>query len=127
MPASVLTNNGSFMWGDVHSLWEVKSSADANRTNIILKGTEVLRYQWRRNFVNGFLICGNQLRMFRIDRFCVLVSLPINIRNNTQGGPLTLVKCILAELVLQDPDRGFMEGDNNLLNLGDGWMNSCKD
>ncbi|KAH0551525.1 hypothetical protein GP486_007258 [Trichoglossum hirsutum] len=73
LPPPVLTNTSNrFAWDDPHVLWEVKSSADTlNATpvlsNLILKATETLRFQWQRHFVLVFLVCGTSLRMLRCE------------------------------------------------------------
>ncbi|KAI9856819.1 MAG: hypothetical protein M1813_008756 [Trichoglossum hirsutum] len=108
----VTMNNGLFTWDDVQILWEIKSSKEINKpdtlSNLILKATEVLRYQWHRQFVLGFLVCGTQLRMIRFDRSGVFVGLPVGF-DDGDGGATVLVKCILAGLVLPGPDIGFLE------------------
>jgi hypothetical protein len=65
----VLKNDGLFKWEDVQDIWEIKSSSndlDKHRwwANLTLKASEVLRFQWHRQFVRGFLVCGTYLRMF---------------------------------------------------------------
>ncbi|KAI9765032.1 MAG: hypothetical protein M1840_007857 [Geoglossum simile] len=115
----VLTSNGLFAWDDVHTLWEIKSgvqTAASNHkawANIILKAVEVMRYQSHRVFVIGFLLCGTQLRMFRFDRSCVLVSQPVDVKKLPGEDSSVLVRCILADLVTQYSLRGFAEGSDN--------------
>ncbi|KAH0562853.1 hypothetical protein GP486_002526 [Trichoglossum hirsutum] len=99
----------SFNWEDVRSLCEITSRrVNLNKPlewgNLILKATEVLRFQWHRKFVIAFWIRGSKMRMFRIDRSYVLVSQPVDIQSD---GGLTLVKFILASLVLPDKDVGL--------------------
>ncbi|KAH0548210.1 hypothetical protein GP486_008073, partial [Trichoglossum hirsutum] len=98
---TVLANDKSFAWEDVRNFWELKSSRQINSrgvwANMILKAAQILRFQWHRRFVLGFLVCGTQMRLFRFDRSCVLVSLPVNLGDDE--GPSVLTKCILAELV----------------------------
>ncbi|KAI9759146.1 MAG: hypothetical protein M1840_003508 [Geoglossum simile] len=105
----VLTNEGSFAWGDVQTLIELKSSSKEiespdNHSNLILKAAEVLRVQWHRRFVPAFLICGTKMKMLRIDRSGVLVGATIDIR---EGGGMPLIRCIFACLVVPPPDIGL--------------------
>jgi Fungal protein kinase len=106
----VITNDGLFTWDDVQILWEVKSSTEINNSsvlsNLILKATEVLRYQSHRQFILGFLVCGTQLRMFRFDRSGIFAGLPADFGS---GDVIVLVKCILAGLVLPYPEIGILE------------------
>jgi Fungal protein kinase len=106
---SVITNIGLFKWEDVQLLWELKSSSrhinsPAVLSDLVLKAIEVLHAQWDRRFVLAFLICGAEMKMFRFDRSGVFISSTVDIR---EGGGMTLVKCILAGLVLPAPDLGF--------------------
>ncbi|KAI9853749.1 MAG: hypothetical protein M1813_001817 [Trichoglossum hirsutum] len=107
--APVLKNNGLFTWDDVQVLWEVKSSKDINNpqtlSNLILKAAEVLRFQWYRRFVLGFLVCGKQLKIVWLDRSRVLVGSPVDIGSG--DGAIVLIKSILAALVLPPPDIGI--------------------
>jgi hypothetical protein len=112
----VLANDGSFRWEDVRVLLELKSGNDDEATldqhkewgGLILKAMEVLRFQWYRKFVIGFLVCGTKMRMFRIDRSYVLVSLPVDIQGD---GGLTLVNCILTGFLLRDTAVGLANDD----------------
>ncbi|KAI9775324.1 MAG: hypothetical protein M1839_001308 [Geoglossum umbratile] len=111
-PYSLLRNRGSFYWEDVQVLWEIKSHSMAGIDrravwgNLILKATEVLRYQWYRKFVLGFLVCGTDICMLRIDRSRVLVSRTVGIEMSPDSTP-TLIRCILASLVLPQTALGF--------------------
>ncbi|KAI9764385.1 MAG: hypothetical protein M1840_008523 [Geoglossum simile] len=114
----VLTNiKKTFATEDVITLWEIKSGDQTSAgfhsaySNLITKATEVLRFQWQRLFVNGFLICGTQLRMLRVDRSCVLISQPVDVKLTREGSPI-LVRCILADLVTQYSAKGFVEGSD---------------
>src|SRR5437773_6032660 len=70
-----LTNKGSPAWEDVQILWELKSSQEPGHSealgNLILKASEGFRFQWYRRFVLGFLVFGNQMKMFLFDRSAV--------------------------------------------------------
>ncbi|KAI9779421.1 MAG: hypothetical protein M1839_007386 [Geoglossum umbratile] len=116
-PEFLLYNNGSFTWEDVGVLWEVKSTLMSKIerrevwANMILKATEVLRYQWYRTFVLGFLVCGTEVCMFRVDRSCVLVSRNVDIRGVETTNSI-LVRSILATLVLPDTALGFLGNDS---------------
>ncbi|KAI9771014.1 MAG: hypothetical protein M1839_002982 [Geoglossum umbratile] len=83
---------------------------------LILKATEVLRYQWYRNFVLGFLVHGVCIRMFRIDRSGVIVSGPMVPFHGGFGETTPiLIRCILACLVVPQQELGFPR--DNLLRI----------
>ncbi|KAI9778249.1 MAG: hypothetical protein M1839_008273 [Geoglossum umbratile] len=115
-PDPLLRNDGAFCWEDVQVLWEIKSReiAGINKRvewgSLILKATEVMQYQWYRKFVLGFLVCGTDIRLFRIDRSCVLVSRSIGLDSSEKPIP-TLIRCILASLVLPQTALGFPRDD----------------
>ena len=98
---SVLKNDRLFAWDDVQVLWEVKLSNDINKpqtlSNLILKATEVLRFQWCRHFIIGFLVCGRKLKAARLDRSRILVGLPVNIGGG--DGAVVFIKSIPATSV----------------------------
>ena len=113
----LLHNDGSFTWEDVQVLFEIKNISmnriDKRKVwgNMILKAAEVLRYQWYRKFVLGFLVCQGEVCMFRVDRSCVLVSQPVDI-GESKTTTSTLVSCILASLVLPHTALGFPSDDS---------------
>ncbi|KAI9861196.1 MAG: hypothetical protein M1813_005369 [Trichoglossum hirsutum] len=104
-PPAVITNpSNRFTWDDLITFWEVKSSPDTfNHTtvlsNLILKATETLRFQWQRCFLLVFLVCGTSLRMVRCERSYILVGAPVDFSGDAE----VLVKCLIAGFVM---DRG---------------------
>ncbi|KAI9861197.1 MAG: hypothetical protein M1813_005370 [Trichoglossum hirsutum] len=111
----VTRNEGFYNWEDVSVLWEVKNTREPNLDkrkewgNLILKATEVLRYQWHRTFVLGFMVCGKQMRMFWFSRSYVLISQLTDIQGEQNTS--VLVRCILACLVLRHTKLGFSDHD----------------
>jgi hypothetical protein len=114
---AVLTNTSNrFTWDDPRTLWEIKSSADAiNAThvlsNLILKATETLRFQWHRHFVLVFLICGTTLRMVHCERSCILMGEPVDFSDDAG----VLVKCLIAGFVMSGSvDVGLLIDDRTI-------------
>jgi hypothetical protein len=106
------TNNvGSpFSWEDVRTLGQLNSGSSSN-----LGRTKVWGNLWHRKFVNAFLIYEHKTRMFRIDRSYMLVSSPVDILSD---GGTTLVKFMLATLVLPDKDLGLGCDDLQVIEIG---------
>jgi hypothetical protein len=112
----LINGDGSFTYDDVKILWEIKSSNELNKpkviANMILKAAEVFRFQWHRQFVLGFLICGTSFRMFRFERSGVFIGRHVDFNSNATA----LIKCMVAGLILPDSKVGFLEDIESLTN-----------
>ncbi|KAI9861226.1 MAG: hypothetical protein M1813_005399 [Trichoglossum hirsutum] len=113
-PAVITSASEYFTWDDLSTLWEVKSSADdatCALSNLILKATETLRFQWQRHFLLAFLVCGTSLRMVRCERSCVLVGASVDFGGDAQ----VLVKCLVAGFVVDRAvDVGLLVDDRTV-------------
>lgn len=99
-PGIIRNDKGVFAWDDVNVLLEIKSFWSAKNeqeilSNLVLKATEVLRFQWQRRYVLGILICGPRVRIVRCERSGVFLG-------QVQEAEDTLVRCILASLLPGD-------------------------
>lgn len=66
-----------------------------NLSNLILKATEVFKFQWQRRYVLGMSICGSRVSIVRCERSGVFLRQVLEAED-------TLVQCILASLLPGD-------------------------
>ena len=99
-PGVIRNDKGVFAWDDINVLLEIKSLWNAKNeqeilSNLVLKATEVFRFQWQRRYVLGISICGSRVRIVRCERSGVFLG-------QVQEAEDTLVQCILASLLPGD-------------------------
>ena len=99
-PGIICNDKGVFAWDDINVLLEIKSIWNAKNeqeilSNLILKATEVFRFQWQHRYVLGILICGSRVRIVRCERSGVFLGQVLEVED-------TLVQCILASLLPGD-------------------------
>ena len=70
--------------------------------NLNLKATEILRCQFHRRFILGFLVAGSKMRVVLFSREGVFVGAPANFMDNT-----LLVRCIAATLFASNIELGL--------------------
>ena len=103
----MLKPNKCFGYKDVRSLWELKSlTSKINITkwlkNLQLKATDVLRFQFHRQYVIGFLGAGVKIRVAIFGRKGQFIGYPANYINRTE-----LVSRLVADLMASETELGF--------------------
>ena len=96
------------VWEIADSLWELKRGdsliEDAKvYLDCALKATEVLRYQWSRQFIFYFLHCGKFMRLLRFDRAGLVASRKVDITLE----PEVFLHCLLAVFSNKPSDLGY--------------------
>ena len=99
-PEIIRNNKNVFAWDDINVLLEIKSIWNAKNeqdilSNLVLKATEVFRFQWQRRYVLGISVCGSRVRIVRCERSGVFLGQALEAED-------ALVQCILASLVPGD-------------------------
>ena len=104
-----LANNAQkdFAMEDIRTLLELKSKTAAiNESkwleNLTLKATELLRYQFHRRFILGFLVAGNKIRVILFSREGIFMGAPACFMETT-----LLVRCIAATVSASDIELGL--------------------
>lgn len=107
-----------FAMEDIRTVLELKSKTAAiNESkcleNLTLKAAELLRYQFHRRFLLGFLVAGNKIRVILFSREGVFMGAPAYFMENT-----LLVRCIAATVSAADielglPPEGFFTYSND--------------
>lgn len=112
-PGDYLVDNSTrdFAMENIGTILELKSRTSViNETrwleNLSIKATEVLRCQFHRRFILGFLVAGSKIRVVLISREGVFVGAPANFLDNT-----LLVRCVVATLVASNVDLGLPPED----------------
>lgn len=108
-PGDDLVDNSTrdFAMENIGTIVELKSKTSMiNETrwleNLNLKATEILRCQFHRRFILGFLVAGSKIRVVLFSREGVFVGAPVNFKDNT-----VLVRCIAATLSASDIELGL--------------------
>ena len=96
------------VWEIADSLWELKRGdsliEDAKvYLDCALKATEVLRYQWSRQFICYFLHCGKFMRLLRFDRAGLVASKKVDITLE----PDVFLHCLLAVFSNKPSELGY--------------------
>lgn len=112
-PGDYLVDNSTrdFAMENIGTILELKSRTSViNETrwleNLSIKATEVLRCQFHRRFILGFLVASSKIRVVLISREGVFVGAPANFLDNT-----LLVHCVVATLVASNFDLGLPPED----------------
>ncbi|MCJ1347295.1 hypothetical protein MMC31_005518 [Peltigera leucophlebia] len=103
----LLKSENCFGFEDVRSLWELKSStAEINITkwlkNLQFMAAEVLRFQFYRQYIIGFLVAGVKIRVAVFSREGQFLGTPVDYTNGTE-----LLVCLVADLTASETELGF--------------------
>lgn len=96
------------VWEIADILWELKRGdsliEDAKvYLDCALKATEVLRYQWSRQFIYYFLHCGKFMRLLRFDRAGLIASRKVDITLELK----VFLHCLLAVFSNKPSELGY--------------------
>lgn len=96
-----------FAMEDIRTVVELKSKTIAiNESkclgNLALKAAELLRYQFHRRFILGFLVAGEKIRVILFSREGVFIGAPAYFMKTT-----LLVRCIAATVSATDIELGL--------------------
>jgi len=99
-------------WECLDLFWECKrnSLALGNADIYIdcaLKASEALRYQWSRRYIYCFLHCGTKMELLHFDRSGLVVSEPLDIKNDTAK----FIRCLLGVFYHKPSRLGYPAGE----------------
>lgn len=103
----MLKPNKYFGYEDIRSLWELKfliSKINITKwlKNLQLKAIDVLKFQFHRQYMIGFLVAGIKIQVAIFGREDQFIEYPVNYRNRTK-----LVSCLVADLTASKTELCF--------------------